>query len=49
MIFKFFEKWLRHGHYKCFLKYKKHLKRPAAFAKNVYGGLNFSTKFKAKG
>ena len=35
-------------HYKCCVKYRKHLKT-AEFAKNVNGGLHFSAKLKAKG
>ena len=44
----FFTQWLRHSHYKCCVKYKKHLKT-AEFAKNAYGNLHFSAKLKAKG
>ena len=34
--------------FKCCVKYKKHLKRLAECAKNISGGLNFSTNWKLK-
>ena len=36
-------------HYKCCVKYQKHLKTSAEFAKNAYGELHFSAKLEAKG
>ena len=36
-------------HYKCCVKYQKHLKTSVEFAKNANGGLHFSAKLKTKG